>query len=252
MHVPVAAIVVALAIAGCGGDGAQPNVSQRTATPLDIETTGAIRGEVTFTGTPPPMRELPVKSFPGCAPSGSDPVLSGDTLVANGRVQNAFVYIKGGLGARVFAVPATPVEIDQQGCIYVPRVVGAQVGQPILYKNSDAVLHNVHGTPTQATSWNMSLANKGMSRSIQLDQAEVMIPVRCDVHPWMQSYIGIVDHPYFAVTGPDGRFELKQVPPGEYTVGVWHEKFGTREASATVTAQGTATLAFNLSAAPPN
>jgi plastocyanin len=251
MRASIVVLVLAFTMGGCGGDSG-PTIPQRTATPLDLATTGTIRGEITFTGTPPPMRELPLKNFPGCQPTGPDPVLAGDALVANGRVQNAFVYVKSGLGERVFAVPATPVEVDQTGCVYMPRVVGAQVGQPILYKNSDPIMHNVHGTPTVAKPWNVSLANKGMTRSIQLDQAEVMVAVRCDVHPWMQSYVGIVDHPYFAVTGADGQFELKQVPAGEYTIGVWHEKFGTREAKATVTPQAVATVTVAFAPTPPN
>ena len=191
-------------------------------------------------------------SFPGCQPATPGPVLTGETLVANGHAQNVFVYLKNGLGDRVFAVPETPVEVDQLGCIYLPRVVGAQVGQPILYKNSDGIMHNVRGAPAQNSTWNVSLAGKGMKRSIQLDKAEVMVPVRCDVHPWMQSYVGVVDHPYFAVTGPDGHFELKQVPPGDYTVAIWHEKFGTKESTVTLPAQGNQSVTFTYSAGAPN
>lgn len=247
------AIVLGLAtlLVACGGGDTAPT-TKRTATPLDLSTTGTIRGEVTFNGTPPPMKELAVRSFPGCASEGDGPVLSGDALVKDGRVQNAFVYIKSGLGDRVFAIPETAVEIDQKGCIYVPRVVGAQVGQQVLYKNSDTIMHNVHALPTQAQGFNMILANKGMSRAVQLERAEIMIPVRCDVHPWMQSYVGIVDHPYFAVTGADGRFELKQVPPGTYTVAVWHERFGTKDANVTVAPKGDQTLTFALSATSAN
>ena len=251
MRVIALTIIVASVLVACGGGG-EPNVAKRQATPLDLSTTGTIRGEVTFSGPPPAMRELPVKNYPGCTPEGTDPVLSGDAMIKDGRVQNVFVYVKSGLGDRVFAIPKAPVEIDQKGCIYVPRVIGAQVGQPVLYKNSDAVMHNVHGTPASAKAWNVSLGGKGMSKSIQLDQADVMIPVRCDVHPWMQSYVGVVDHPYFAVTSADGRFELKQVPPGDYIVGLWHEKFGVREAKTTVTQQVATTVNFSLSATPSN
>lgn len=243
------AMIVACMTA-CGGD--QANVPKRTPTPLDAASTGTIRGTVSFEDTPPPMTELPVRSFPGCTPTVDGPVLTGDMLVKDGKVQNAFVYIKSGLGDRVFAVPETPVEIDQQGCVYVPRVTGVQLGQPLLYKNGDATLHNVHGTPKQATGWNVSLANKGMSRSVQVDKPEVMIPVRCDVHPWMQAFVGVVDHPYFAVTGADGSFALKNVPAGDYVVSVWHEKFGTRDVTVKLAAQGVQDAPFTLSATAPH
>jgi len=215
-------------------------------TPIDPATTGAIQVDVRFDGTVPPMQELRMSSFAECAAQHPTPVLAGDMLVQDGKVENAFVYIESGLGERVFAVPSEPVIIDQKGCLYVPHVAGAQVGQPIEFRNSDAMLHNVHGSPKQSSAWNVALPRQGAERTITVDHPEVMISVKCDLHPWMQGWLGVLDHPYFGVSAPDGRVTLKNVPAGDYMVGVWHERFGTRETKATVTPQGTATTSVTF------
>lgn len=241
------AVLVATLLAACSGEPGPPPV--RTPTPLDTTTTGTITGEVRFEGEVPAMATIRFGGFGECSSQHPGPVPMGDMLVRNGKVENAFVYLKKGLGDRVFAVPAEPVVIDQTGCLYHPRVAGAQVGQLIRFVNDDPLLHNVHGTPTASPAWNISLSRKGAARDIRIDKAEVMVSVRCDLHPWMQGWIGVLDHPYYAVTGPDGAFALKNVPPGDYTIAVWHERFGTREAQVTLPPSGTATAVFTLAAA---
>jgi plastocyanin len=233
--------------AGCGG-GEPPPPPPRQPTPLDLATTGTIGGTVRVTGTPPAMKEIRFGSFAECAAQHSGTVYAGDVLVRDGLVQNAFVYVADGLGQRVFAIPGAPVEIDQRGCLYEPRVAGAQVGQLIKFVNSDPALHNVHGTPRGSPSWNFVLARAGLAREIRIDRPEVMVSVRCDLHPWMQGWIGVVDHPYFAVTGPDGAFRLAGVPPGTYTVTAWHERFGTQSRPVTVPERGAAGVAFDFTA----
>jgi len=239
-------VVGTLLIAACGGDA--PPSPARTPTPLDHATTGTIAGEVRVDGAVPPMAEIRFAGFPECAAQHQGPAYAGDMLVKDGKVAGAFVWVKDGLGDRVFAIPTEPVEIDQTGCLYQPRVVGARVGQTIRFVNGDPLLHNVHGTPKASRAWNVSLARRGASREIRLDHPEVMVSVRCDLHPWMQAWIGVVDHPYFAVTGPDGAFALEDVPPGDYTVAVWHERLGTREARVTVPPRGRATAGFTYAA----
>jgi plastocyanin len=154
--------------------------------------------------------------------------------VQDGKVENAFVYVKSGLGDRVFERPKEIVEIDQQGCMYRPRILGVQTGQEIRFRNSDATLHNVHTLPKSSSPVNFGMSRKGSERSIRIGKAEVMVTIKCDVHPWMRAYVGVLDHPYFALTGADGSFTLRNVPAGAYTLGVWHERFGEREAKVAV------------------
>jgi plastocyanin len=179
-----------------------------------------------------------------CASGHGGPVPAGDVLVRDGRLANAFVYVSDGLGGRTFAVPDAPVTIDQRGCLYAPRVIGAQTCQPIRFVNSDAFLHNVHGSPARSPAWNFGMSVRGSERTIRLEEPEVMVGVRCDVHPWMHAYIGVLDHPYFAVTGPDGRFTLAGVPSGDLVVRAWHERFGARETKVSLGAKETKDLTF--------
>ena len=235
-------------LAACGGTGGGRCAERRTATPLDRTTVGTIAGAVGFSGAAPPMATLALGAEPACGAQHQGPVLAGDALVHDGKVENAFVYLKDGLGGRVFAVPGEPVTIDQQGCLYRPHVVGAHVCQPIVFTNSDAVLHNVHGTTAGSSPWNFSMGVQNSRRTITIEASEIMVQVRCDVHPWMRAWVGVVDHPYFAVTGPDGTFTLPDVPAGDYVVGCWHERFGTREARVTVGAGETARVPFTFTA----
>jgi hypothetical protein len=239
------ALVALLAVAPACGGGASRCANPPAATPLDPDRAGTIAGSVTLTGPPPPMKPI-VMSDPQCAARHPQAVVTGDALVHDGKVENAFVYVKEGLGARTFAVPDAPLTIDQAGCLYAPHVAGARTCQPIEFLNSDALLHNVRGTPRRSSPWNFGLPVKGSERTLRVEQPEVMIELRCDVHPWMRGYLGVLDHPYFAVTRADGRFALPAVPAGDYVVAAWHERFGLQEARVTVPAGGTGEVAFTF------
>jgi plastocyanin len=146
-----------------------------------------------------------------------------------------FVYIKDGLGNKyLFDTPTEPVDLDQKGCMYHPHVVGVRVGQPLRVINSDQTMHNVHGMPQTNREFNKSQPITGQKDSFTFTAPEVMIPFKCDVHGWMNAYVGVVNHPYFAVTGHGGTFALRSVPPGTYTVEAWHEKLGRQQKSVTV------------------
>jgi len=246
MHgvVLVLAGLILVAAGGCQRERKE----RRPPTPLDMATVGAITGEVRFSGSPPAETVVQMGSARDCAALHAGPVGAGDVLVHDGKVENALVYVKQGLGDRVFAVPDRSVVIDQKGCLFVPRVAAAQTGQPIRFENSDALQHNVHGVPEHATGWNFSLAMKGASRTIDVEDSEPAIEIKCDIHPWMRAYLGVFDHPYFAVTGPDGRFKLESLPPGTYLLEAWHERFGTRTATVTLAPSGTETVVFTFGA----
>ena len=201
-------------------------------------------------GPPPAGTKLRLAGDPACAAADGDLVDVGDVRVEEGRVANAFVYIARGLEGRVFERPKEPVTIDQRGCLYMPRVSGAQTGQRIEFVNSDPTLHNVHLEPGRSSGMNFGLATTGSRRSIHIDVAEVPIVVRCDVHPWMRAYLAVLDHPYFAVTGRDGSFRFADVPQGGLTLAVWHERLGARQVSVTVHAQRTTTVELRLTAMP--
>jgi len=238
--VALAPLAVALAIAGgcerTPGAGPEP---YRTPTPLDAATTGSIAGYLHVRGTKPPRRHVQVTSDATCAAAHPDGLDVEDVRGDGDMLAEAFVWIARGLEDRVFAVPETPVVVDQRGCVFEPRVVGARAGQRIEFVNSDDTLHNVHGTPARSSPWNFGLAVRGARRTITVPTAEVPVGVQCDVHPWMRAALGVVDHPYFAVTGLDGAFTLGRVPAGQYTLAAWHPRLGKRQQEIEVAAGAT-------------
>ncbi len=239
-------IVAAAAACSSGPASTPPN----TATSVDPATSGTVRGRVILDGTPPPAATVRLDGDKTCATFAPGARRATETYVvgAEGGLANVFVHVTAGLDGRSFPVPQEPVVLDQQRCWYVPRVVGVRVGQPLEVRNSDPLLHNVRANSAVNEPFNQGQPVQGMHYAHTFSTAEVMVPMKCDVHAWMNAYIGVVNHPYFAVTGADGAFTLANLPPGSYTVEAWHEAAGTQSGTVTVTAHGTASLSLTFTA----
>ena len=243
-----AGVIVAALAAGagaCGGEAPEDVAPPAPlASPVDAATAGNIMGLVTFEGTPPQPGVVRMDSDPNCVQPGV--TTTDETLVVGdaGALQNVFVYVKDGLGDLQFPIPSEVLVLDQVGCLYVPHVIGAQVGQTLEILNSDPTLHNVHAVPAANQEFNTGQPLPGMKHTHQFTASEVMVPFKCDVHPWMSAWVGVVDHPFFAVTGADGSFNLEGLPPGTYTVEAWHESLGARTQTVTIGEQETGDIAF--------
>jgi plastocyanin len=243
----VLALGFGMVAAACGGGSPQAEAPP-VENPVDPATAGAVAGTVTFAGTPPAMPALPMDSDPNCVQQGGTASSESVLVGADGALQNVFVYVKDGLGTLRFPVPSAAVVLDQKGCRYVPHVLGAQVGQAVEILNSDPTLHNIHAVPTANDEFNTGQPIPGMKHTHRFTAREVMVPFKCDVHPWMHAYVGVVDHPFFAVTKADGSFRLDGLPPGTYTIEAWHERLGTQTQMVTIGASETGSVAFSFKA----
>jgi plastocyanin len=190
-----------------------------------------------FEGTAPAPEKIKADADPKCKlmhPQGLD---ADQVLVnANGTLKNVFVYAKEGVSGP-FEAPKEPVVFDQAGCRYSPKVFGIQTGQPLEIRNSDDTLHNVHALAKNNKEFNLGMPIKGMKLKKVFDKPEVMVKIKCEVHPWMGAYAGVLEHPFYGVTGDDGSAQIKDLPPGEYTIEAWHEKYGAQSQAVTVTDQ---------------
>ena len=213
-------------------------------------TAGSITGTAVFEGKVPALKPLAVAAEPMCAKK--HPTVPNEMLVlgSGNSMANVVVRVVSGLPAgKSYPAPTTPVTMDQVGCQYVPHVIGLMVGQPFKVLNNDGVLHNVHALPKVNKPFNMAMPPTRKEAQESFAKEEGMFVVKCDVHPWMQSYVGVFSHPFFAVTGADGKFTIKDLPAGTYEVEAWHERLGTQKQSVTVGASDTKTAAFKFS--PP-
>ncbi|MGD9905106.1 MAG: carboxypeptidase regulatory-like domain-containing protein [Vicinamibacterales bacterium] len=246
----LAVALLVVATAACGGNGAVPADPAASAAAPDPASVGTVRGRITLAGTPPAATMLRLDGDKTCATFFPDARRPTETWVVGdeGGLANVFVHVTAGLDGRSYPVPAAPVVLDQQRCWYTPRVVGVRVGQPLQIRNSDPLLHNVRANSVVNEPFNQGQPVQGTRYSHTFSVAEVMVPMKCDVHAWMDAWIGVVNHPYFAVTGPDGSFTLPGLPAGTYTVEAWHEAGGTQSGTVTVAGGGTATLDLGFTA----
>lgn len=249
-HIWWLCIGLLLALAACGGGAAEEGATDGGQedgdfTVVDEATAGTISGAVNFTGTPPEAETIQMDAEPTCQELYEEGPFTQTVVVNdNGMLANVFVYVTSGLEGMNFPTPGEPVVLDQQGCRYHPHVLGVQVDQPITIRNSDPVLHNIHPEPDNSRPFNVSQPNEGMETERSFSAREIMVPVGCDVHGWMKAYIGVVEHPYFAVSGEDGSFEIANLPPGDYVVEAWHELYGTQTMEVTVGESETVDIEF--------
>ncbi|MFS8084584.1 MAG: carboxypeptidase regulatory-like domain-containing protein, partial [Acidobacteriota bacterium] len=252
----IAAISLLSLASSCGGPKTEDNTNTGDSTGKAYTSKGdegSVTGKVSYTGTAPEAKKIDTSADASCT-AKSPNLTTEEWVVKDGKVANTFVYIKDGtladgskIGDWTFETPKTPATLDQNGCHYKPHVLGVMVKQDITITNSDATTHNIHFTPKNNPDWNQSQANGQGPMTHKLNAAEVLVPVKCNQHPWMKSYVGVLKHPLFAVSAEDGSFTIKGVPPGKYTVVAWHEGAGNgteKTMEVTVPAKGAATADF--------
>ncbi len=244
------ALLVAVAVAiGCGSGKSQNASAGSTnagapqatsAQPAAAPSQGAPDGSASITGTirldgqAPKGEAVKMNADPACQAAHPTPLLSEDIAVTeSGLLKHVFVYAKEGVKG-TYPAPATPVQLDQAGCWYTPHVFGIQANQPLEIVNSDATLHNVNAKPAANQPFNVAQPVKGMKTTKKFAKPEIMVSFKCNVHPWMHAYAGVVEHPFFAVSGADGSFTISGLPAGTYVLEAWQEKLGTQSQTVTV------------------
>ncbi len=245
---PLVAAFLCIAITACSGSKqADPAPVTPTWFKVDPATAGTVTGKVLFDGKKPPRKQVNMDEEPACAKLHQAAVFD-ETIAAgnDGALANVFVYIKQGLEDKKFEPPVDPVVIDQKGCWFGPRVQGIQIGQTLKVTNSDPLTHNIHPMPQRNRDWNQSQSPGAEPLIRRFTQPEVMIRVKCNIHSWMHAWIGAVTHPYFAVTSADGAFELRNLPPGAYTIEVWQEQLGRQEQQVMLSPSGKNDIVFKF------
>lgn len=237
--ITLALCALLLTAAGCKKPSTTASAPAKNYTTIDWANAGTILGTIHFTGKAPQRIPIDMGQDPVCSLAPTN--LTEQYVVQNGGLQDVFVYIKDGLGDKAYAPSSTPVVMDQKGCRFVPHVIGVMAGQPVKFTNSDATMHNVHMIPTLSTNQavDVSEAPNSPGETRTLATPELMIPVRCNNHPWMEGFINVVSNPFYAISGQDGHFTIKGVPPGNYTIVADHQMMGQKTVSITVSPQKT-------------
>ena len=266
----LALVVAAITLLGCGGGGGQQQQTDGTgstdtstaapqppedtpaltATPVNIDpdTVATLKGKVSFVGpNKPKPRPIRMAGDPFCNSAHPKPPMS-ETIVINknGTIKNVFVYIKKGAPDFDYPLPDEAVVLDQVGCLYVPHVWGVRAGQKITIINSDTTAHNVHALPKKNAEFNKPQSRKGLKMTQVFKKPEHAVTIKCDVHPWMGTYCFVMEHPFFAVTDKNGEFEITGLPPGDYTVEAWHEKYETFTQQVTLSEKETKSIEFKI------
>src|SRR3712207_419475 len=249
-----ALICTAVAVLGCGGGG--DDASSNEATQEGAAATQAsgpqgnatVTGTISFAGTAPANPPIDMSAEAACKSKHSGAITDPQVVVKDGKVANVLVYVKSGLPANAtYSAPSQTVELDQDGCLYQPRVLAVMAGQTIDIKNSDPVLHNIKAVPKTNRGFNISQPTAGMVSKRKFDRPEQVIPLECNVHSWMHANVAVLPHPFFAVTSDNGTFEIKGLPAGTFEIEGWDGKLGTRTMSVTVGDGESKTADFNFS-----
>ena len=209
---------------------------------IEISFAGDVQGKITFDGNAPKMKPLRMDADPVCVANNEiQPRKEWLVLDENNGVKNVLVFVKeskSGTLVDIDYVPKDKAVIDQKGCVYVPHVLGVMVGQQLDILNSDGTLHNIHALPKVNKEFNKAMPRSKKQMSVTFDKVEAPFKVKCDVHPWMGAYLGVFDHPYFAVTDDSGSYSISGLAPGKYVIEAWHEKLGSQSADITVDDSG--------------
>ncbi|HSS44840.1 MAG TPA: carboxypeptidase regulatory-like domain-containing protein [Thermoanaerobaculia bacterium] len=230
------------------GSKATTSASGTGTAPAAAPVTGGatISGRVAFTGTAPAKEQIKMDADAFCKAAHSGPVYTQEVVVnGNGTLQWVLVYVKEGISG-TYPAPTQPVTLDQHGCQYQPHIFGIQAGQPLRILNSDGTLHNIHALPKINAEFNIGQPFQKMETMKKFDKPEVPLRFKCDVHKWMGAYCGVFNHPFFAVTNDQGTFEIKNLPPGNYVIEAWQEKYGAQTQNVTVSGSESKTLDFSF------
>ena len=240
---PATILLTALTLTGC------KQTPTPAAPPIDPTTTSTLTGIIHFNGTPPPRIPIDMSADPACAQPNL-PNLTEQYLVTDHRLANVYVYIKSGAPNYTVAANTPPVPLDQRGCRYTPHVIAVQQGGSVQFLNSDATTHNIHTLPTQPGNASVDISEPAHSspRTETFYTPELMLPVRCNNHPWMSAFINVAPNPWFAISAADGTFRIPNLPPGTYTLAAVHEKLGEQDIQITVAPKSVATASFTFTA----
>jgi hypothetical protein len=208
--------------------------------------TATVTGKIAFEGTPPPNDKVQMSSDPYCQMHAADYPTVETVKVSDGGLENVIVFVSSGVTAK-YPTPTTSVEINQENCHYIPHVFTMMTNQPLKIKNSDSTLHNIHAWAEKNPQFNVGQPIKGQVSDTKFANPEVPLPIRCDVHKWMGAFVGVFDHPFHTVSMKGGTFELK-LPPGNYEITAWHEKYGKKTMMVQVADNDKKEVNFSFSA----
>src|SRR5215467_807304 len=247
--------MASLLVISCGGGGGGNNTANTNESGPGEKPAfqsagdeGTITGKILFTGAAPAPKTIDMGQDPVCVSSATEKTTE-DVVVKDGKLLNVFVYVKSGGAVDKYSFsPGGGVTLDQKGCRYHPHVLGVMTKENIKITNSDNTTHNIHPSPAKNQEWNQSQTAGAAPLEKSFARQEVLIPVKCNQHPWMKAYIGVLPHPFFAVSKDDGSYTIANLPPGEYTIAAWHEKYGEQTQKVTIGAKESKTQDFTFSA----